>query len=72
MRGEPIERINEHVAAAGIAAAEARELGAELGVFALDDFQRDVRYPTTASAPCAAIGEAVKVDPVVPVKRTVR
>ena len=70
VRGEPIQRVHEDVAAAGVAPAEAGELGPELRVFSLNDLEGDVRYPTTASS-CPA-SEALKVDPVVPVKRTRR
>src|SRR6266567_9477059 len=71
-RRQAIEREHEDVAAAGLAAAEPRQLGTQLRILPLQHFERHVRHPTTAcTCPCSS-GTAVKVDPVVPVKRTSR
>src|SRR5437588_951947 len=69
-RGQPVEGVYQHVAAARVAAAEPRQLGAQLRVLALHHLVRHVRYPTTANS-CPTV-RAAKVEPVVPVKRTMR
>src|SRR5437868_5657818 len=69
-RGQPVEGVYQHVAAARVAAAEPRQLGAQLRVLALHHLVRHVRYPTTASSWPTV--RAAKVEPVVPVKRTMR
>src|SRR3989440_7400436 len=71
-RRQPVERVHEHVAAARLAAAEPGQLGTELAVLPLHHLERQVRHPTTASPPVWSTGRAAKVEPVVPVKRTVR
>src|SRR5438128_2319360 len=76
VRREAIEREHEDVSAARLAAAEPGQLGTQLRIFPLHDLERHVRHPTTASSsplplPCTRpSGTAVKVEPVVPVKRT--
>src|SRR5205807_2278778 len=69
-RGQPVEGVYQHVAAARVAAAEPRQLRAQLRVLALHHLVRHVRYPTTASSWPTV--RAAKVEPVVPVKRTMR
>ena len=68
MRCQPVERVHNDVAPAHVAAAEAGQLGPELVVLAVHDVPGDVRYPTMVTSPSR--GRAVKVEPVVPVKRT--
>src|SRR6266699_2400374 len=76
VRREAIEREHEDISAARLAAAEPGQLGTQLRIFPLHDLERHVRHPTTASSsplplPCTRpSGTAVKVEPVVPVKRT--
>ena len=67
---QPVRRVHQHVAAAGVAAAEPGQLEAQFLVLPLRHFPGHVRYPTTASS-CPS-GTALKVEPVVPVRRTWR
>src|SRR5439155_12021592 len=78
VRREAVEREHDYISAARLAAAEPGQLGTQLRIFPLHDLERHVRHPTTASSsplplplPCPRpSGTAVKVEPVVPVKRT--
>src|SRR6266513_2649467 len=78
VRREAIEREHEDISAARLAAAEPGQLGTQLRIFPLHDLERHVRHPTTASSsplpPPLPLprpsGTSVKVEPVVPVKRT--
>src|SRR5947208_2728069 len=73
-RREAIERDHVHLDAAGFAAAEPGQLGAQLRVLPLHHLEPHVGHPTTASSPPSTCpsGTAVNVEPVVPVKRTSR
>src|SRR5213594_1042986 len=70
MRRQAVQRVHQHVAPARVAPAEPREPPAQFFVLALHHFECDVPYPTTASS--CATGQAVNVEPVVPVSRTRR
>src|SRR2546430_577212 len=70
MRRQAVQRVHQHVAPAGVAPAEPGEPPAQLLVLALHHFGCDVPYPTTASS--CTTGQAVNVEPVVPVSRTRR
>src|SRR5438552_4778637 len=76
VRREAVEREHDYISAARLAAAEPGQLGTQLRILPLHDLERHVRHPTTASSsplPCTRpSGTAVKVEPVVPVKRTSR
>src|SRR3989442_572507 len=67
MRGQAIERVYEHIAAARVAATKLGETVAQTAVFALHDLERHIGYCHDSTS---ASRMAVKVDPVVPVKRT--
>ena len=58
--------------AARLAPAEVRERGAQALVLARDDLFVQVPYPKIANSRPAGAGTPVKVDPVVPVRRTRR
>src|SRR5207247_1497378 len=80
----PVERVRQHVAATGVAAAELGKVLAQALIFALHDLGGHV-VGCHASPPAPlfatrrggtlgvdSTGQAVNVDPVVPVKRTRR
>src|SRR5207249_11626642 len=67
---EPVEGIYEHVATTRLATAEPRQLRSQFRVLALHHLVRHVRHPTTASS--WPTGRAANVEPVVPVKHTIR
>src|SRR5438105_8352024 len=71
---QTIEREDEHVAPADVATAELGKRVAQTLVFPLHDFQGHVGYnhAATSSRFSFSSGHAIKVDPVVPVKRTRR
>src|SRR5262247_3551734 len=68
MSGQAIERVDLHVAPTGVAPAELREVAAQALILALYDLGGQVGDSHAASSS----GQAVNVDPVVPVNRTRR
>src|SRR6266566_2936052 len=70
VRREPVQGVHHHVPVARLAATEPGQLGAQPLVFPLHHLERHVRHPTTVSSRRCVC--AVKVEPVVPVSRTVR